>query len=127
VRKVFEYVSAFFNFFIDLFYRDPIERSIMNVVGQKPIFPGQRWLLPRIGEVVIESDDDDQVCYRVISLEPYDEFSDGTYRTSRKNFLLWCRDPRELIDFSEDDTDDTDDPPSEESDNIIQLNPRNPQ
>ena len=120
MNRILASVHAFFNIFIDFFYRDPVERSIVNFVTQRPIFSGQIWLLPHLGEVLIEEEDEKYIVYRVLSREFEDDYG-RLYRTSRKNFLLWCRDPQDFSDFA----DDTEEPHSEDSDNVIQLNPRN--
>lgn len=113
---------------IDFFYRDAFERSVVNFAAQKVILPGQVWLLPGVGPVLVQEVDAESVTYLATTpgtapnhFEP-GEFN--AYRASRRDFTVWCRDPQE-ISAIDDDEDGWPEEDSHGDDNVIQLSPRN--
>jgi len=120
MKIIVDNLKSFFNVIADLLYYDHVERLIVNHANQKPIFPGQIWLLPYLGRVLVEECDKKRVVYSVLPEDPDDEELGRTYSASSKDFLFWCARP-EFIEPIQEDLD------IKNSDNVVQLNPRKPE
>jgi len=94
----------------DFFYSSLLRAHLKTISLKKPLFPGQVWVVPFFGEVMIYSVTDKTVHYLPVTN------AEMVFSISRKDFVLFCKRPDEIDYFCDD---------SESDSNVIQLNPRN--
>lgn len=118
MNRAFSIFQAFVSAFIDFFYRNPVKRSIINFASQKVVLPGQIWVLPGVGQVLVQEADDAVVSYWASVGAHSTTFKASQmrlYRTSKKNFSTWC-----MRGFEVEETDNSLN--EDNNDNIIQFN-----
>ena len=117
MNRTFSIFQTIVSAFIDFFYRNPVKRSIINFASQKVIFPGQIWLLPGVGQVLVQEADDTTISYWAsvgAHSSPFLSSQMRLYRTSRKSFSTWCMQGFEL--------EETNSSLDEDNNNIVQFN-----
>lgn len=99
MRKFLEVINVLFSVLADLLYA-PLVRAYLNEIAIKaPLFPGQLWILPGVGEVGILRTDIYSVTYTL--LEGDDE---EVYTCSRSDFVIHSRSAAELPVRKEEDS-----------------------
>jgi len=70
--------------FIDVLFSPFVRAYIRQVAIKTPIFPGQVWNIPMIGEVLVVGITDETVSYFSV---------DSVYSVSRSEFVKHCKEP----------------------------------
>lgn len=72
-------MKALFAMILDFLYAPFVRAHIREILLSRPIFPGQIWDLPDLGQVKITSVNKSIVCYSI---------EDDSYECSRKDFII---------------------------------------
>ena len=87
MRRLIRSFSVLLNIIADFVYAPFIRSHIHEIATKFPLLPGQIWLLPRLGKVLVCEVNDKMVSYRLLDAPDDDDI----YAASRKDFVLNCR------------------------------------
>lgn len=99
MRKFLEVINVLFNVLADLLYAPLVRAYLKEIAIKAPLFPGQLWILPGVGEVGILRTDIYSVTYTLL-----EDDNEEIYICSRSEFVIHSRSVAESPVRSEEDS-----------------------
>lgn len=84
-------IAILFSAIIEFFYTPFVRAHIRLIALRTPIFPGQRWFLPMLGEVKVTAISEASITYVILAEECFDY-----HVVPRSEFVKFARDPSEV-------------------------------
>jgi len=94
MRRILDSISVILNLIADFIYAPLFRAHLREVALKAPLFPGQIWLLPRLGRVRVIGVTDSSVNYEL--LDAHDD--ENLYTSTRKDFFINCRGTEEPVE-----------------------------
>lgn len=81
-----------FSAVLEFFYTPFVRAHIRLIALRTPIFPGQHWFLPMLGEVKISGVNESSITYTILAEECFEY-----YNVPRSEFVKFAKDPSEVL------------------------------